>query len=54
MSKEKEKTVTQIIAEACAAICDNYCKYPVIMDAEEWVESYLDICDKCPLCRLME
>lgn len=46
------QTVSDIIEEVKAEICDEYCKYPVIykdMDEDEFIEK---ICGKCPLERL--
>ena len=48
------ESVTQVIEEVKAMICDKYCKYPEQWDEETegrplW-ES--DICENCPLTRL--
>ena len=50
----ENKTVTNIIDEVKAAICENYCRYPREWDEEkEGQELYeSDICENCPLNRL--
>ena len=57
MMENKEKTVSEIIKEVKAEICDNYCKYPAIYDTrEDSDENYdrmlRDKCTRCPLNRL--
>ena len=39
------------IEEITSLICDEYCKYPITIHDEEQL---VHICDKCPLCKLME
>ena len=47
--KEK-KTVVQIIEEAVAEFCDNYCKYPYEAKSQEELDK---ICEKCPFERIV-
>lgn len=53
MAKEK-KSVTEILREISEEVCDHYCKYTDIWDAEsegrELFES--EICKNCPMGRL--
>ena len=54
-TKEKAKTVSQIIEEVEAEICDKYCRYPTIYnvdDEDEFNEMMDKICVNCPLDRL--
>lgn len=44
--KEQKKTAVQIIEEAVAEFCDNYCKYPDEVENEEDLEK---ICENCPV-----
>ena len=50
----EQMSITEIIEDVKADICNNYCKYPHIFDEEsegcELCES--DICTNCPLGRL--
>ena len=46
---EDNKTITKILEEVAAKICDDYCKYPYQFDSEE--ELY-KVCETCPLERL--
>lgn len=50
----EQMSITEIIDDVKADICNNYCKYPHIFDEEsegcELCES--DICTNCPLGRL--
>lgn len=50
----EQMSITEIIEDVKADICNNYCKYPHIFDEEsegcELCES--DICRNCPLGRL--
>lgn len=50
----EQMSITEIIEDVKADICNNYCKYPHIFDEEsegcELCES--DICQNCPLVRL--
>lgn len=50
----EQMSITEIIEDVKADICNNYCKYPHIFDEEsegcELCES--DICQNCPLGRL--
>lgn len=41
---EKSKTVTDILEEIKQEMCDEYCKYPTLVDDSP--------CMKCPLTRL--
>lgn len=51
---DEQMSITEIIEDVKADICNNYCKYPHIFDEEsegcELCES--DICQNCPLGRL--
>lgn len=54
-TKEKTKTVSQIIEEVKNEICDKYCRYQTIYDADdedELTEMMEKICVNCPLDRL--
>ena len=49
--RESQKTVSEIIEEIKAEICDDYCKYPKkYKDEDALLES--DTCNRCPLNRL--
>ena len=49
--KEKAKTVSEILEEVKANICDEYCRYPYQFGEDE--QDDLDaICETCPLERL--
>lgn len=53
--EEKAKTVSQIIEEVKNEICDKYCRYQTIYDADdedELTEMMEKICVNCPLDRL--
>lgn len=53
--EEKAKTVSQIIEEVKNEICDKYCRYQTIYDADdedELTEMMEKICFNCPLDRL--
>ena len=48
---EKKITITQILDDIEAEICDEYCKYPYQFSDDEQAE--LDaICETCPLKRI--
>lgn len=49
MTKNKEKTVYEIIEEVVVKICEDYCKYPNICQNESDMHK---ICAECPLNRL--
>lgn len=55
MNKKNETSCAKIMEEVISEICDNYCKYPMVWDAEkegmELRES--EVCKNCPLCRLI-
>lgn len=54
-TKEKAKTVSQIIEEVKNEICDKYYRYQTIYDADdedELTEMMEKICFNCPLDRL--
>lgn len=40
------KTITRMLEEVAAEICDEYCKYPNELASQEELEK---ICEKCPL-----
>ena len=48
--KEQKKTVVQIIEEAVAEFCDNYCKYPNEIERQEELDK---ICEKCPFEKIV-
>lgn len=48
-----EKSIARILEEVCNQMCDKYCKYPGMYSNEEWEDVFEDICDKCPLMRLV-
>ena len=50
--KGKEDSVTQVIESVCDEICNHYCKYPDIWDAEKDGELIDTKCIDCPLNRL--
>ena len=52
-SIEKEKNIAKILEETCNEMCDKYCKYPGMFTSEEWEDVFEDICDKCPLMKLV-
>lgn len=49
-----QMSITEIIEDVKADICNNYCKYPHIFDkeSEDYDPSESDICENCPLGRL--
>lgn len=53
--KSRKKTIPEICDEIANEMCDKYCKYPDQWDEEKegipLEES--EVCDKCPICRLM-
>lgn len=44
-------TVTDILEQVKADMCDEYCKWPKMLE-DEPEDALLDICDRCPLGRL--
>lgn len=58
MKPEKEKSVTEIIAETCDQICKVYCKFPELVRSQvkdiDMAEDLLmkSYCELCPLNRL--
>lgn len=52
--ENEEKTIPEIIEEAKADFCDNYCKYPELYgnSSEEYDEMLQDVCSGCPMNRL--
>lgn len=50
---EKEKSIAKILEETCNEMCDKYCKYPGMYTPEGWENVFEDICNKCPLMRLV-
>ena len=50
----EQMSITEIIEDVKADICNNYCKYPHIFDeeSEDYDLSESDICGNCPLGRL--
>ena len=50
MNMKKEKTITDLLAEIAAEICNKYCKYP---DAcEDVFELHKQYCQDCPVNRI--
>lgn len=49
---EKSKTVTDILEEIKQEMCDEYCKYPTLVDNIEDLFADDSPCMKCPLTRL--
>lgn len=47
--KQEKQTISEIIEEVKCDICDNYCKYPDVLDDEEVLTG---TCEQCPLGRL--
>lgn len=43
--------VTDILEQVKADMCDEYCKWPKMLE-DEPEDALLDICDRCPLGRL--
>lgn len=53
---EKVKSITEQLSEVVDDFCNNYCKYPVLYDAEEHDGVELadsGICDRCPIIKLV-
>lgn len=50
---EKQNSVVEILEEVCQEFCDKYCKHPSNYTTEEWETKMDEICDKCPLNRLV-
>ena len=49
---EKSKTITDILEEIKQEMCDEYCKYPTLVDDREDLFADDSPCMKCPLTRL--
>lgn len=50
MESEKQQTVSEIIEQVAAEICDQYCRYPdMYRGCEDIIDFY---CSDCPLNRL--
>ena len=49
---ERVKTVTDILEEVKQEMCDDYCKYPTIVNDREDLFADDSPCMKCPLTRL--
>lgn len=49
---EKSKTVTDILEEVKQEMCDNYCKYPTIVNDREDLFADDSPCMECPLNKL--
>ncbi|MGN0417032.1 hypothetical protein [Anaerostipes faecalis] len=47
--ESKNKTVTDILEEVKQQICDDYCKYPTLIDDIEELDTK---CTECPLNKL--
>lgn len=50
--KKESKTITDILEEVKQEICDDYCKYPTLVDDREDLFADDSPCMKCPLTRL--
>ena len=50
---DEDKSIARMLEEVCNQMCDKYCKYPGMYSREEWEDVFEDICDKCPLMRLI-
>lgn len=50
--KKEPKTVTDILEEIKQEMCDDYCKYPTLVDDREDLFADDSPCMKCPLTRL--
>lgn len=50
--REKSKTVTDILEEVKQEICDDYCKYPTIVNDREDLFADDSPCMECPLNKL--
>lgn len=48
--QREEKTVLEIMEEVAVEICNNYCRFPFLVEDEE--ELYAKHCDKCPINKL--
>lgn len=46
--EEHLPTVIETLAEVSHAICDKYCKYPMLCHSDE---ELADECTKCPICK---
>lgn len=49
--QEKCATVREVMDEVVEQICNNYCKYPAMYQAD-FVKLLKQRCEKCPLNRL--
>ena len=47
----EQKSAVSILVEACADICDNYCKYPESCSSEDELEEH---CERCPMNKIFE
>lgn len=47
--QQDKQTISEIVEEVKTEICDNYCKYPDVLDDEEVLYG---MCEQCPLGRL--
>lgn len=50
---QNDKRISQELESIAEAICDNYCKFPAQYTPEEWEEAMQEICNNCPLMRLV-
>ena len=53
MTMDEEKSIAKILEEVCNEMCEKYCKYPDMYSPEEWENVFEDICDNCPLMKLV-
>ena len=49
---ERVKTVTDILEEVKQEMCDDYCKYPTIVNDREDLFADNSPCTECPLTKL--
>ena len=48
-----DKSITKVIEEVCEEICDKYCKHPSSYGADEVDKMWEEVCENCPLNKLM-
>lgn len=48
--QREEKTVLEIMEDAASEFCEDYCRFPFMVEDEE--ELYSEHCDKCPINKL--
>lgn len=51
--EKNQKTISQIISEAAAQMCDKYCKFPDMYSGEDEEKLISEHCENCPLVNML-